>query len=171
MRHGETDYNVKKLINCDPGKRIGLNNTGRKQILDIAMKLKNVHFDAIYASEFLRTQQSAGIINENRGVLVKIDKRINEAKIGFEGEVDSKYQSAASEDPLGFKIEGGENWYDAKKRVSNFLNDLKAKKYSCVLVVTHEFVVQVVNGIVNNLPDKEARFIRFKNSEFLEFEL
>lgn len=171
MRHGQTNYNVKKIINCDPRKKIGLNRTGKKQVLDVSMKLKDVEFDVIYASEFLRTQQSARIINKNRGVPMRIDKRVNEAKIGFEGRVDLKYQSAALEDPLNFKIKGGENWYDVRKRVSSFLDNLREENYSCVLVVTHEFVVQVVNGIVSKLSNKEARFTRFKNTEFIEFEL
>ena len=85
MRHGESEYNVKGLLNQDPKIKVHLTSKGKKQAENAAKKLRKINFDAIFVSEFVRTQETAKIINQGRGTPSFVDKRINEPKTGFEG--------------------------------------------------------------------------------------
>ncbi|MBU1987926.1 MAG: histidine phosphatase family protein, partial [Nanoarchaeota archaeon] len=59
MRHGESEYNVKKLINFDPSVPVHLTENGKKQAEEAAGELKHIRFDAICSSEFPRARETA----------------------------------------------------------------------------------------------------------------
>lgn len=54
IRHGQTNYNVKTLCNSDPKKRVYLTKLGKRQIEDVARKLKNKNIKIIFVSELPR---------------------------------------------------------------------------------------------------------------------
>lgn len=174
MRHGQTSYNVKNLINGDVKKRIGITKLGRQQTLEATRKLKNVKFDVIFISEFWRTKQTAEIINKYYGLPFIIDYRINEINMGFEGKDIEEYRAIKNVSKVSkfrFKINGRESFSDLKIRVGKFLNDLKKENYENVLVITHESVVQMVFSILNGLSGEEAMGINIGNCEILKFEI
>ncbi len=173
MRHGESEYNVNHLINQDPKIKINLTEKGVEQAKGVAEKLKNEAFDIIFVSEFLRTQQTAEIVNKFHNSNIQIDKMLNEAQVGFEGRPNTEYREAREKsgmDLFHFKIEGKESWQDVKNRMNDFLNYLKGQDYGNVLVVTHQWPVFIANDIINNLSDEESRKVNVEPCSFLEFE-
>lgn len=67
IRHGETDYNVKsiiqgQLINCP------LNDNGRAQAELLADRLSSVTFDAFYCSTLRRAMETAKIVAAPHGI-------------------------------------------------------------------------------------------------------
>ncbi len=171
LRHGESEYNAKGLINQDPGIKIHLTFKGKKQSEEVAKKFEGIRFDVIFVSEFSRTKETAEIINRHYNVPVLVDSRLNEARVGFEGKTDAEYKLATSRDPFNFKLLGKESWQDLKKRVKNFLQDLKKENYNCVLIVSHQWTTRVANQIINKFSDKEAYALPLKNCDFFEFEI
>jgi len=79
IRHGQTDYNVKGLINGDKNVIVHLTAKGRKQVVVAAKKLAAIPFDVIYRSEFIRAKETTEILNSVRDIPVIVDKRVNES--------------------------------------------------------------------------------------------
>lgn len=173
MRHGESEYNVKKLINFDPSVPVHLTENGKKQAEEAAGELKHIRFDAICSSEFPRARETAEIAGEGRDLEIKIDKRLNEVKFGFEGKYYLEYieQRNKSGDIINFKTEGGESFLDVKARVKQFLEDLKKENYARVLIVAHEAVVIAARVIFNELGDEDSLMTNVKNAEYFMFDL
>lgn len=171
LRHGESEYNVKHLINQDPKVKVPLTKKGIKQAVKVAKKLKDVRFDAIYISELFRAKQTAEIVNKYHNLPVKVEPRICEVRVGFEGKSDKEFHAIAGSDLFHFKGNGIESWQGVKKRVRNFLRDLKKKKYETVLVVTHQWVIKVANQVVKGLSDEEAYTLPMGNCDFIILEV
>lgn len=58
IRHAETNYNVKNLVNYDPSVDVHLTEKGMKQATELAEQLKDFKFDRIYISRLKRTKQT-----------------------------------------------------------------------------------------------------------------
>jgi len=171
LRHGESEYNIENRINQDPNMPVHLTTKGKKQAADARKKLESIEFDVAITSDFTRTKETAEIVLGNRSIPVFEDKRVSEAKTGFEGKDAKDYKLEFLHDFFNFKLKGKESWQDVKKRVNSFLKELKKETYQSVLVVTHEWVAQIANEIVNGYDDKVGRNVSFGNCEFFDLEL
>src|SRR4051794_23762939 len=79
-RHGETDWNVEgRLQGWDDRP---LNTTGRTQARELAERLADVPFDAVYASDLSRARETAEIVAEPHGVPVVVDSDLREMNYG-----------------------------------------------------------------------------------------
>ena len=102
LRHGQSTYNVDKRINQDFRIKVALTDKGKKQTEKISYELRNMKFDVIFASEFFRTQQTAKIINKFHNAKIIVDARINETRVGFEGQLDIERRKKIEGNP--FKV-------------------------------------------------------------------
>lgn len=173
MRHGESEYNVVQRINFDPNKEVGLTLKGKDQVEKVARLLFNVKFDAIYTSQFIRARESAAVMANGRRIKVKIDKRLNEVRFGFEGENVNVYYGlrAEAENIIEFKADHFESFLDVKHRVYEFLQELRKKRYGRVLIVAHEAIVQAARVIFNELGDEEAFITPINNTQYFMFDM
>jgi alpha-ribazole phosphatase len=173
MRHGQSEYNLTNKINCSSKVEANLTLKGKDQAQMAAEKLSDLRFDAIYVSEFTRTQETAAIIAKGRRIKIKVDKRLNELNTGFEGEDAEEYNEARKDsgDILNFKIAGKESFLELKKRVLNFLNDLKKTNHARILVVTHEPVVKAARAIFGELGDEASLLTPIKNAQYFMFDM
>ena len=71
VRHGQTDYNVKKLY--QGRKDIPLNEIGKKQAMEMAEKFRDIKIDKIFVSPLTRAKQTAECISKITGVLPEIE--------------------------------------------------------------------------------------------------
>src|SRR5437763_621080 len=79
-RHGETDWNVEgRLQGWDDRP---LNATGRTQARELAERLADVPFDAVYASDLSRARETAELVAEPHGVPVVVDSDLREMDYG-----------------------------------------------------------------------------------------
>jgi broad specificity phosphatase PhoE len=171
MRHGESEYNVKKLINIDPTVDVPMTPHGFSQAREAAAKLIEYDFDVIIHSEFMRTKQTAEIVNEKRGIPMLVDGRLNEANVGYEGKPDDDYNMDRIHDPFNYKLKGRENWQDLKVRVKGFLDWIKEQDYECVLIVAHQWTGSVFYELIHGVSDQEGFDFKMDNCEFFEFEV
>ena len=173
MRHGESEYNVAQRINFEPNKEVHLTLNWQDQIKEAADHLSNVRFDSIYSSPFIRAKESAAIIAKGRRIKIKPDKRLGEFRFGFEGESVEEYYNLreTAENLTEFKLKGFESFLDVKKRVHDFLIDLKKKKHGRVLIVAHEAIVQAARTIFNELSDEDAFATPIKNAQYFMFDM
>jgi phosphoserine phosphatase len=170
MRHGQSKYNIKNLINVDPNIEVGLTDKGREQAREAEKKLGDL--DVIYVSEFLRTMETAKEINKKRNLGIKIDGRLNEFNPGmqFEGKSGYAYETAIGGNPENYDG-GGETIDDCIKRLKSVFKDLKKEKYDNVLVVTHEIPVRMSKVIFEKMDKLDAYNVHYDNCDFLEFNI
>jgi len=150
-RHGQTNGN--KIKNKILGlSNDSLNSVGIKQAKVLARKIKNYQIKAIFSSEVKRTLQTAEIISRSTGVLVKMDKRLNEYDFGaFTGKImDRKEIYKGINSPTKrfiYKLPLGESDRDVVKRIRSFADEIVRRKVNAV-VCTHSFPAFALRNIL-----------------------
>ncbi len=152
-RHGQTDMNVKELLN---GKRSDedINDTGIQQAKIISEFMKDKKVDLIISSPMLRTRHTSEIINVKCAPIIE-DDRIIDLDLGngtFKG-----YDYMIFEDYYNLNRKGSykdiEDIDKLIKRVYDFLDSLKEKnKRETILIVTHAAVAKVIHMYFYGIP-------------------
>ena len=84
VRHGETDWNKKKLV--QGRKDIPLNEYGRHLARETAYGMRQYQIDLAYTSPLQRAKETAEILLEGRNIPLYEDQRIQEISFGsYEG--------------------------------------------------------------------------------------
>ena len=84
IRHGETEWNEKKLIQGHSD--IPLNEKGELQSKQLGEKLKDIHFEAVFSSDLIRAKRTAEIIILEKKLAVITTNTLRERMFGrFEG--------------------------------------------------------------------------------------
>ena len=84
MRHGETDWNKKKLV--QGRKDIPLNEYGRHLARETSYGMRQYQIDLAYTSPLQRAKETAEILLEGRNIPLYEDQRIQEISFGsYEG--------------------------------------------------------------------------------------
>jgi broad specificity phosphatase PhoE len=102
VRHAESESNANDVLNTAvPGP--GLTRDGKKQAQQLAQELERKHYDAVYASSMLRSQQTAAPLAQDLGEQVEVLPGLRELNAGwFNGRptswIDRTYKLA----PLGW---------------------------------------------------------------------
>ena len=170
VRHGQTIYNVEKLINDDPSKIIKLSSLGLEQVKEVAEKLKNENIDLIFVSELNRTKDTSKIINKSHNAPVIIDRRLNDRKTGFEGLYVSKFHEYVKKDMFNIKPPNGESFQEEKERIRSFLEELKNKRGKTVLIVGHKEPLQLLIGLIKKESDEKLYSRDIKNAQLFEID-
>ncbi|MBQ9827199.1 MAG: histidine phosphatase family protein [Lachnospiraceae bacterium] len=146
-RHGQTDWNAEGRTQGSTDT--DLNDTGREDAVRLGESIKDIQFDAVYASPIKRAYNTAVIALEGRGYDIIKDKRIVEMSYGiFEGQMLTQIMDPSVNSEQGTYIiapekyiapEGGESFDDVDKRVGSFLSDLSKNhpEDAKILIVAH----------------------------------
>jgi broad specificity phosphatase PhoE len=162
IRHGQTDWNLKNLIQGQ--QDIPLNATGMAQARNLALSLANIHFDAIYSSDLIRARQTAAILGEQLHLPVILDRRLREINQGnWEGlafeEIKRRFDpnfSRSEVDLLAPRTEGAESIAEVAVRMVEAANDIHEKHNGHrILVSSHGLAVAALYLTANqkNLRD------------------
>jgi len=147
MRHGQAESNVADTLSTRVDNPHGLTENGRKQVSETLEQIKKFKIDYIYASPFLRTKQTAEIIQKTLGLpasALAFDIRLGELQVGeLEGKTSAEFHAffKGGDDVERFvkAPKGGETFRQVKKRVGEFLYEKESqKKGKNILIVTHE---------------------------------
>ena len=174
IRHGETNVNVKNLVNSR--NMIGLNKKGKEQALKAGKEIAKLDIDLIICSPLRRTVQTCKLINVNR-VKVIYDRRLMERNarsmqfkkvelIDFDIWYD-RDKEIIYKDTEGFK--------SVVKRVGNVIEEIKLKykyKNKNILLVTHGDVCKAIYSYINGITDINIiRAHKYPNCHITEYEL
>lgn len=142
IRHGETLFNRQDKVQgwCDSP----LTKKGVAVAKKLGEALKDVHFDAVFASTSERAFDTARYVIGQRDLEVKLDKRIKEFNFGeLEGDLHESevLVKGRSHDPLQLMIDGwldvgGENLAIVQERIASFFHDIKDLEGK-ILIVSH----------------------------------
>ncbi|MBQ7613512.1 MAG: histidine phosphatase family protein [Butyrivibrio sp.] len=172
-RHGQTDYNKKRMM--QGRSDIPLNDVGIAQAKARRESIGDIKFDAVYASPLVRAIKTAEIIGNVDREEIIVDDRIIEANFGkyelmgyFEtGLPMIAYWSLPEIFPAP---KGVETIKEMRDRTSSFLKELEQKDYENVLVACHGGIIRPIRGY---LEDKRSGIIwrpRPKNCEIFVYE-
>ena len=173
VRHGQTDYNLKNLLQGSTDNP--LNSTGREQAQQLADLLQDIPFEVIYSSPLKRALETAQIIREkNRGhPPIVLDERLREIDMGdWEGkyfpqvlEENREFFERVKEDPFQYAPPGGETFTQFVRRLESFLEDLKSKNHETILIVAHQMVNSVLRILIEGGDWRDFWSKRQKNGE------
>ena len=167
VRHGETDYNLKRLIQ-GRGINVSLNETGRLSAEKARENLRGVSLDKIYSSPLLRAKETAEIINKDFDLEIVCDDRLIEVGVGErEGttwESWSKEQNEAFWDnPAKF---GAETPAEVFERVGSFFDEHKNSNEN-ILIVSHAGVYKYLYRTIHGITDVRKDISAPKNAEIV----
>ncbi|MEK7589470.1 MAG: class I tRNA ligase family protein [Patescibacteria group bacterium] len=164
-RHGLTDRgSVEKnmIINSYTGEYdiYELNDEGRKQIADMADKLKKEKIGIIIVSPFKRTQGTAKIISEVLGIPVETDERLGEIKHGLacEGKTHAQcVEQLGTIVAMDARRGDGDSWRDVKARMMAVVVELD-KKYEGknILIISHGDPLWILASAMMNRDDADT---------------
>ena len=80
VRHGETDWNVKGIIQGQKNPKI--NKNGFRQALRLAKKLKKIKFNKVFSSDLIRAKKTADIFALDHKLAVVTNKLLRERHFG-----------------------------------------------------------------------------------------
>lgn len=172
LRHGQTKYqkeNIKKIYPADSNDKLEITEEGRERIQQQAEILKDKNIDLIFCSPYLRTKQTAEIVNKVLQKEIIFDERLVDVDMGeFAGKPFSLYEKFFIEDKLGFtdRPKDGENWKDVLQRIESFLNDTE-KKYQNknILIISHGDTLWLMAGSLKELKTLEEFFTTRKTEK------
>ena len=158
LRHGQTIYQKenRNLIYLDEeNDKLEITEQGKEKIKQQAERLKNKNIDLIFSSPYLRTRQTAKIVNKILQKEIIFDNRLVDIKMGeFAGKETLVYDSFFIDKKLGFtqRPKDGENWNDIIERVTDFLNDIETKyQNKNILIISHGDPLWIIAGILRGL--------------------
>ena len=166
-RHGETDWNRDGIWqgHGDPP----LNDVGRKQATQLAVRLVDVDIDALYSSDLRRAYETAEIIAQAKGLEITADADLREIDVGsWSGltteEIATRFPGMTSHDGESREV------FDARA-VGALHRIADASEGHQVLVVTHGGVVRALQRHIfgeprNVLGNCEAAEFRYENGAF-----
>jgi broad specificity phosphatase PhoE len=142
-RHGQSLFNVDKLVNGDPTLDRGLSEQGIEEAERLAGQLAALPLELVVVSPFPRALQTANIALAGRDVPHLVDEELGDVRIGeLEGTSLDAYRAAPAHSNRKERFPGGESLDEAALRYADAFERLLARNEAATLVVCHEIPVR-----------------------------
>src|SRR5436190_12310665 len=142
-RHGQSLFNVDKVVNGDPGLDRGLSEHGIEQAERLAGQLAALPIDLVAVSPFPLALQTANIALAIREVPHLVDEDLGDVRIGeLEGASLDAYRETPAHSNRKERFPGGESLDEAALRYAGAVERLLAREEPRTLVVCHEIPVR-----------------------------
>ena len=143
VRHGQSLFNVDKVVNGDPVLDRGLSEQGIEEAQGLADQLAGLPLDLVAVSPFPRALQTANIALEGREVPHLVDNDLGDVRVGeLEGESLDAYRAVPAHTNRKERFPGGESLDEAALRYARAFERLLARQEAVTLVVCHEIPVR-----------------------------
>ncbi len=154
VRHGESEGNV---ANIHQNAEVTLSEIGQSQAKMAGYRFKKIPVDVVIASDYVRTMQTAEIINHTLQRPMETSSLLREMRrpsevVGkgihdpYVTEIKQTIKDHRNEPEWHFSDE--ENFYDFKLRAKTCLHMLEDRSESHILCVTHGFFLCMIISIV-----------------------
>jgi broad specificity phosphatase PhoE len=178
VRHGETQANVDGIFQGHLDTQ--LNDQGNAQARSVARALRDIHFDAIYASDLARAACTAEAIAEGRDTDLNLEPALREMHYGvLQGaryldfrEILTQHGVAEEWGPGLFSANGmappeGESIQDLRDRLASFVErldiDHPPESGKSILLVAHGGTFRTLITVLLDLPVSARTAFAFSN--------
>lgn len=143
VRHGESEYSARELVNGDPSVAVGLTEHGRQQARWLLDRLESEPIDLCVVTAFGRTRETADLALGDREVPRTVLRDLNDPFYGeFEGKALAEYRKwAATHGPLDIPPGAGEARAAIAKRYARAFRFLVERPEETILVVCHSLPI------------------------------
>lgn len=175
VRHGETAWNAEGRLQGHID--IPLNEQGQRQAHHLATALRGQRYDALYASDLCRAQQTATPLAHALSLPLLTDAGLRERHMGVLQGLTRDHAAARHAAAwhalhtraLQHDLDGGEALSDFAARVRSTLERLHQRHAGQhILVVTHGGVLDVVYRLAQDLPLQGPRQTPIPNTALNE---
>lgn len=176
-RHGQTDWNTE--MRAQGRKDVPLNATGRVQAEELRESIKDLEFDAVYASPLKRAAETAEIAMGDRCEVLYDDRLVERSFGDFEGKILESWAQPVKginiDDITLEEIPGNvETVQSMLARVEDFVDFLK-QKYpddAKILVVGHGAMSKAFDWVLSRHAENDVFGMRhLENGEVKEYEV
>lgn len=152
--HGTTTDNEKDISSWRYD--VELSQLGIKQSLELKNQIDILDFDVIFCSDLKRAIDSAKLTFEDK-VSIIIDPRLRECNYGIYNAQPSEIVEPLQEKNISERFPEWESYEDVKKRIEDFLDDLKKNyEWKHVAIVAHKAPQLVLDVIIKWKTREEA---------------
>ena len=149
IRHGETPWNRERIVQGSTD--LELNDTGLRQVHQLALSLKDHKIHQIYSSPLKRAYKTAESINQFHDVPIHRRSGLMEMDQGdFEGLSFQELMACEKDflrrwiaDPAIIKIPNGESFIEVQERAWKAIEDIIMQPENA-LVVSHNFTIAAI---------------------------
>jgi probable phosphoglycerate mutase len=143
VRHGESEYSARELVNGDPAVAVGLTAKGREQARLLAARLESEPIDLCVVTEFGRTRETAELALAGRDVPRIVLRDLNDPFYGeYEGRGLAEYRKwAGAHGPTDIPPGNGEARVAIAERYARAFRFLLGRPEETILIVCHSLPV------------------------------
>jgi alpha-ribazole phosphatase len=143
VRHGESVFSAKALVNGDPSVACGLTELGRQQATQLGERLAGEAIGLCVVTEFPRTHETADLVVGGREIPRLVVPELNDPFYGdFEGRALADYrQWAGTHGPEDAPPGGGETRLAIATRYVRGFCTLLERPESSLLVICHSLPI------------------------------
>jgi broad specificity phosphatase PhoE len=170
VRHGESEFSVKALVNGDPSVACGLTELGRQQARQLGERLAGEPIGLCVVTEFPRTTETADLVLAGRDVRRLVVPELNDPFYGdFEGKALADYRVwAGAHGPEDAPPGGGETRLAIASRYVRGFRRLIERPEATLLVVCHSLPIAfAVAGADGRSPRAKMPLITYAEPHIL----
>lgn len=177
-RHGETDWNIKGVL--QGWIDVPINQLGRSQAIDLALSIQSAGIAAIWSSPLQRARETAEIVASRLGLPApSCHDGLKERRFGAIqgipkaelGELNPVLLQQILKRNPATHFEDGESMDEFADRVMTAITDIgELHAGERVLVITHGWVMDAITRHVTDLPRSAILNLKRKNGETLWLE-
>jgi broad specificity phosphatase PhoE len=164
VRHGESVFSVRGLLNGDPSIPGGLTPAGVEQARALGDRLRGVPIDLVVTSEFERAVETADVATAGRGLPRLALAELNDPLYGpFEGAMLEDYRAWASSSPSSAAPgAGGESRYAIVERYAAAFRRLLDLRAETVVVFAHSLpLAYAIAASEGSLPSARMPLVEY----------
>jgi len=142
-RHGQSELNVRGVVNGDPALDRGLSERGREEGRKLGGQIAAVGIDVCVLTRFPRTHATADLALGARPVPRVVEPLLDDIDIGeLEGSTLAAYRAWKRERSRSDPFPGGESLDAAARRYADAFERFLARDETTMLVLAHEIPVR-----------------------------
>ena len=166
-RHGETDWNVLQRLQGWTDRP--LNDTGRRQAVELAETLKGIPLDAIYSSTLSRSRDTARTVAGTTMSVTSLDG-LRERNYGhFQGGSDTAPDYLRRSNDWADRLDDGESLNQLLARSRESLAQIRREHPSGnVLIVAHRITNQMLlRALLDLTPEETVKIVQGNDEVYL----
>jgi broad specificity phosphatase PhoE len=166
-RHGETDWNLEHRLQGWTDRP--LNETGRRQAVELADALKGIHLDAIYSSTLSRSRETARTVAGSTMTVKSLDG-LRERNYGhYQGGSDTAPEYLRRSNDWTDRLDDGESLNQLLARSRDGLAQIRREHPTGnVLIVAHRITNQMLlRALLDITPEQTVKIVQDNDEVYL----